>query len=157
MALGRYCAMPGDTFIKLDTEIRAEKKLKDNLILIGGPGVNLITAEFNEYLPVYLTGEAHGKAPKAVFGFDLYSERTKRRYKDPAIGYIIKCANPISKEHQLLVVAGLGRRGTLAAILALTRRATTIIHKSEPDEFSHVVRGIDIEGKGSIDDIEVLE
>jgi DNA-binding transcriptional ArsR family regulator len=157
MALGKFCVMPEHNFVKLDTEIRAEKKLKDNLIVIGGPGVNLITAEFNENLPVYLTGDAHGKAPKAIFGFELYSERTKRQYKDPAIGYIMKCPNPAAPTKTLLILAGLGRRGTLAAILALTKNTSSIIHKSESKEFAHVVRGIDIAGKGVIDDIEVLE
>lgn len=157
MALGRFCRMPVDNFIKLDTELRAENRLKENLIIIGGPGVNLITAEFNEHLPVYLTGDAHGQAPRAVFGFDLYSERTKRTYKDPAIGYIIKRQNPLAQSSSIMVAAGLGRRGTKAAIIALTRNASSFIQKSEIDEFSHVVRGIDKAGKGEIDDVEILE
>jgi DNA-binding transcriptional ArsR family regulator len=157
MALGLFCQMPEQNFIKLDTEIRAENRFRENLVLVGGPGVNMITAEFNEYLSIYLTGEAHGKAPKAIFGFELYSERTKRHYKDPAIGYILKCKNPLAPKNHLLVAAGLGRRGTLAAILALTRYTKKIMQKSETDEFGHVVRGIDIEGKGEIDNIELLE
>jgi DNA-binding transcriptional ArsR family regulator len=157
MALGRLCKLPDFNFIKLDTDIRAEKRLSENLIIIGGPGVNLITSEFNEHLPIFLTGEAHGKAPKAIFGFDLYSDRTKRTYKDPAIGYIVKTHNPDDKTKNLLVIAGLGRRGTLAAMLALTRKTTELINKSETDSFGHVVRGIDSAGTGEIDDIEILE
>jgi DNA-binding transcriptional ArsR family regulator len=157
MTLGRLCRLPDFNIIKLDTDIRAEKRLRENLVIIGGPGVNLITSEFNEHLPIYLTGEAHGKAPKAVFGFDLYSEHTKRRYKDPAIGYVIKILNPMDNTKHILVIAGLGRRGTMASMLALTRRSTELIHNSETDTFGHVVRGIDSEGTGEIDDIEILE
>jgi len=157
MSLGRFCKLPDYNFVKLDTEIRAEKRFKTNLIIIGGPGVNLITSEFNEFLPIYLTGDAHGKAPKAVFGFDLYSEHTKRRYKDPAIGYIVKVRNPMISTRQILVIAGLGRRGTMAAIIALTRNTEKMIHGSQTDAFGHVVRGIDSRGTGEIDDIEILE
>jgi hypothetical protein len=41
--------MPTDFAIKLDVDVKAEKEEKNNLILVGGPGTNLLTQEINEY------------------------------------------------------------------------------------------------------------
>jgi hypothetical protein len=147
-----------DEWVKLDVEARAENRLKENLIVIGGPGVNLITAELNEHLPIYLLGEAHGEAPKAIFGSELYSDHTERSYKEETIGYIIKQPNPFNKKRTVIVLAGLGRRGTKSAVIAMTHFYDELITERESStQFSHVVRGVDLAGHGSIDSIEILE
>ncbi len=147
-----------DEWVKLDVEVRAENRLDENLIVIGGPGVNLITAELNKHLPIYLLGEAYGEAPKAIFGSELYSDHTDRSYKEETIGYIIKQPNPFNKKRTVIVLAGLGRRGTKAAVLALTRFYDELISGRESStQFAHVVRGVDLAGHGSIDNIEILE
>src|SRR4030067_873445 len=50
--LGQFAKMPTEFAIKLDVDVTAEKEEKNNLILVGGPGTNLLTQEINEYLPV---------------------------------------------------------------------------------------------------------
>src|SRR5207244_6817063 len=46
-------AVPSEFIVKLDVDAKAEKMLTgNNLISIGGPGTNIVTAEFNRYLPV---------------------------------------------------------------------------------------------------------
>src|SRR5215510_4729028 len=52
--LGRITgAIPPEFIVKLDADAKAEKVLAgNNLISIGGPGTNIVTAEFNRYLPI---------------------------------------------------------------------------------------------------------
>jgi len=156
MLLGGLVGIGSKDFVKLDVEMRAENKMKENIITIGGPGVNLVTAEFNEYLPVRLLGEARGEAPKAIFGKELYSEKSKKKYKEETIGYVIKQENPFNKNKHIIVIAGIGRRGTKAAILAVTRHYDKIL-KGAPSDVARIVKGIDLTGDGSIDNIEVIE
>ena len=44
--------MPTDFAVKLDVDVKVEKEEKNNLILVGGPGTNLLTQEINDYLPI---------------------------------------------------------------------------------------------------------
>ena len=44
--------MPTEFAVKLDVDVKVEKEEKNNLILVGGPGTNLLTQEINEYLPI---------------------------------------------------------------------------------------------------------
>ncbi|MFQ6081502.1 MAG: helix-turn-helix domain-containing protein, partial [Candidatus Bathyarchaeia archaeon] len=50
--LGQFVDLPEDFAIKLDVDVKAEKEEGSNLILVGGPGTNLITEEINEFLPI---------------------------------------------------------------------------------------------------------
>ena len=50
--LGQFAKMPSEFAVKLDVDVKAEKEEKNNLILVGGPGTNLLTQEINEYLPI---------------------------------------------------------------------------------------------------------
>ncbi len=50
--LGQFAKMPTEFAVKLDVDVKAEKEEKNNLILVGGPGTNLLTQEINEYLPI---------------------------------------------------------------------------------------------------------
>ncbi len=50
--LGQFAQLPNEFAVKLDVDVKAEKEEKNNLILVGGPGTNLLTQEINEYLPI---------------------------------------------------------------------------------------------------------
>ena len=69
--------------VKLDTEVRERELEENNLILIGGPITNMITARINDELPIKMkTGER----------WSIYSENTgKTYYENP--GLIIKIKN----------------------------------------------------------------
>jgi DNA-binding transcriptional ArsR family regulator len=49
---GQLVELPDDFAIKLDVDVKAEKEEGNNLIVIGGPGTNLITQEVNDFLPI---------------------------------------------------------------------------------------------------------
>ena len=50
--LGQFAKMPTEFVVKLDVDVKVEKEEKNNLILVGGPGTNLLTQEVNDYLPI---------------------------------------------------------------------------------------------------------
>ena len=51
--LGTICNIPQGFIVKLDEDAKAEKELEDNnLFVIGGPGTNIVSSEFNKYLPI---------------------------------------------------------------------------------------------------------
>src|SRR4030042_1178633 len=59
--LGQFAKMPTEFAIKLDVDVKAEKEEKNNLILVGGPGTNLLQQEINEYLPVRFNMQSSDK------------------------------------------------------------------------------------------------
>ena len=51
--LGSFCSLPQNFVVKLDVDAKSEKISRtENIISIGGPGTNIITSEFNRYLPI---------------------------------------------------------------------------------------------------------
>ena len=157
MLLGSFVSAGKRDYVKLDVEIRGGNKIGENLIVIGGPGVNMISAQLNEHLPVRLLGELKGEAPKAVFGTELYSEKTRKKYKEETVGYIVKQKNPFNKKNNVIVLAGLGRRGTKAAVLAVTRFYEQVFKNQDLRNFARIVKGYDLSGRGEIDSVEILE
>ncbi len=134
---------------KLDTEIR-ESDLKTNLILIGGPSVNMVTNKINESLPVYidLSGEVK-----------ISSKLSKRTYSEDECGLICIIDNPIEPQFKILVLAGKRFQGTRAAVIAFINYLDKILQGNKHDRSvkAHVVRGYDVDGDGVIDDVEFLE
>lgn len=134
---------------KLDTEIR-EIDLKTNLILIGGPAVNMITNKINENLPVYidLSGEVK-----------ISSKLSKRAYLEDECGLICIIDNPIEPQFKILVLAGKRFQGTRAAVIAFINYLDKVLQGNKFDRSvkAHVVRGYDVDGDGVIDDVEFLE
>ena len=92
---GRFVGLPEDFIIKLDVDVKAEKEEGSNLILVGGPGTNLITEEVNDSLPVRfnMMPSEHG----FLFG-GLISERTGMVYTGDSVGIVAKIVNPRNKE-----------------------------------------------------------
>ena len=57
-----------------------------------------------------------------------------------------------------MILAGIRFNGTKSAVLALTRFPDKILEKYSGEEnWSCVVKGIDFDGDGKIDSVEVLE
>jgi len=153
--IGQYTALPDEFTIKLDVDVKAEKEEKNNLILVGGPGTNLLTQEINDYLPIRfdMTPSKHG------FLFSgLISQKTKNVYTADTMGLIAKVVNPWDKEKRVIVLAGNKAVGTKACVLALTRfwKQALKNYKGE-DNFATVIQGFDLDGDGKVDSIEVLE
>jgi len=153
--LGQYVKLPDDFVIKLDVDVKAEKEEKNNLILVGGPGTNLLTEETNEYLPTRFSVKSteHG----FLFG-GLISQKTGNVYTSDTIGLIAKIANPWDKDRRIIVLAGNKAIGTKACVLALTKFwKETLKNFNGIDSFSAVIQGFDLDGDGKVDAIEVLE
>ena len=110
--------LPEDFAIKLDVDVKAEKAEDNNLILVGGPGTNLITQEINEFLPIHfnMIPSEHG----FLLG-GLVSEKTKKVYSADSMGVIARIPNPWNKEKTVIVLAGNKAVGTKACVIALTK------------------------------------
>ncbi len=148
--LGRHGSLE-DELSRLDTDIKNESAYDDNLFLVGGPLTNVITAEFNEYLPV--------RFDQQNFPYRrLISEQTGEEYSEGTIGLIAKTPNPEATEKTATVIAGIRNTGTRAAVLGLTQHAEKVLDEYEgEDTWARVVRGRDMDGDGRIDAVETVE
>ncbi|MGB9756320.1 MAG: helix-turn-helix domain-containing protein, partial [Candidatus Bathyarchaeales archaeon] len=115
--LGQFAKMPEDFAIKLDVDVKAEKEEKNNLILVGGPGTNLLAQELNDYLPIRFNMQPSEQG--FLFG-GLVSKKTSNVYTADAAGLIAKIVNPWDKTKRIIVLAGNKAVGTKACVLALT-------------------------------------
>lgn len=143
--LGHLCSLPRrfSTMLDVDVDLR---KSEGNIILVGGPVTNLSMARVNDFLPVKFSE----KKPWGIAG--------RQSYTDDNIGLIAKIPHPYSKNHGILVFAGIRFSGTKAAVLALTRFSKLILsHYSGQKEFHAVVQGFDLDGDGKVDSVELLE
>jgi len=133
---------------KLDIEMR-EKDLKNNLILVGGPLVNMITRKINKILPVNFD----------LANKDIVSRISSNVYRDDQFGSINMIENPRNRTKKILVFAGKRFPGTRAAILAFMSDPKKILrgNRFDKSKISRVVRGYDMDGDGVIDSAEVME
>ena len=147
--------MPRDFAIKLDVDVKAEKEEKNNLILVGGPGTNLLTQETNKYTPIKFNMQSSEQG--FLFG-GLISEKTSLNYTSDANGLIAKIINPWDKTKRIIVLAGNKAVGTKSCVLALTKyHDKTLLNFEGEDTFAVVVQGFDLDGDGKIDSIDVKE
>jgi predicted transcriptional regulator len=153
--LGQFVKMPEDFAIKLDVDVKAEKEEKNNLILVGGPGTNLLAQEVNEHLPIKFNMQPSEDG--FLFG-GLISKRTGRVYTADAVGVVAKIVNPWDTAKRVIVLAGNKAVGTKACVLALTNYwEKTLKGYNGEEPFSKVIQGFDLDGDGKVDAVEVLE
>ncbi len=153
--IGQFVKMPADFVIKLDVDVKAEKEERNNLILVGGPGTNLITQEINKHLPVRFNMQSSDQG--FLLG-GLSSKKTARVYTADAVGLIAKIVNPWDKTKRIMVLAGNKAVGTKACVLALTNYwKKTLQGYHDKDTFATVIQGFDLDGDGKVDSIEVME
>jgi DNA-binding transcriptional ArsR family regulator len=153
--LGQFVELPEEFAVKLDVDVKAEKEEENNMILVGGPGTNLITQEVNESLPIRfnMMPSEHG----FLLG-GLVSEKTGNTYTADTVGVISRIVNPWNKEKRIIVLAGNKAVGTKACVLALARFFRESLKKFSGEEtFATVIQGFDLYGDGKVDSIEVLE
>jgi len=129
----------------LDTEVK-ERDLKDNLIVIGGPIVNTITAKLNDKLLVSFL-----KREKSFF-----SKLTNKKYFDDEIGVIIKQKNPFNKNKHVLVIEGKRYFGTKACVICFLNYFEELNKRINEKNYV-IVRGYDEDSDGIIDNVEFLE
>lgn len=147
--LGSLCELEDNFIVSLDVDVKAEKKQNRNMILIGGPVTNIIASELNEKLAV-----------KFVWNnaWQICSSVSKRCYAQENCGLIAKVKNPWDKNKSVILIAGLRYNGTKACVIGITQQIDKILKDySKQKEFYRVINGLDRDGDGKIDDIEILE
>lgn len=152
--LGTFLNYVPSSSIKMDTEIR-EKDLKRNLILIGGPGVNSITAKVNPKLPIRFVRVNY----KNNYFTQLKSEISNKTYSDESYAIVCKTKNPFDRSKSILVIAGRRFFGTRAAVLAFMQKFDELCkgNSYNPKIHARVIDGIDMDSDGEIDAVEFLE
>lgn len=141
--------MPSEFVVKLDVDAKAEKVLSgSNLISIGGPGTNIVTAEFNHYLPIQFDEDN--------FWSGLV-DKAGRRYSSDTHGLIAKIKNPYDESSNIIVVAGVRSAGTKSAVIALTNYGEEVLKKyKSKEDWALVVQGFDMDADGKIDHVDVV-
>lgn len=144
--LGEYCVNTGDA-VALDTELFRDSSFDHNLVLLGGVLTNTATKKFNTAFPAHFSGED--------FPYREIST-PNASYSDASIGIVAKAEHPNNPEKAVYLVAGIRNAGTEAAVRAF-KNLEDIIEDYEKGEHYTVVRGLDMDGDGEIDDYEVIE
>jgi len=145
MFLGGFCQLPKKFIVKLDTEIKAENAEKRNMILIGGPITNMISNELNEHLETKFEWKSGWKIKSGG-----------KEYINEDVGLIVKTKNPWDKSKTVIMLAGLKYEGTKTCILGLTQYSDLLLSKYTKTDYYRLVRGLDLDGDGKVDDIEIL-
>ncbi len=149
LVLGRMAGPRHPWTVYLDTEVRAGATSGGNLIVIGGPVTNLVAMDLNPHLPIRFDWRE---------GWRLISTRSGRTYAEETVGLVAKITNPWRSSHRVLLLSGLHRAGTMAAVLGLARHPSKVLATHRPGEdFHRVVEGLDRDGDGRVDDVAVLE
>lgn len=146
LKIGNY-ASTGQLSTLLDTEVNRDSRFDENMILLGGVLTNTLTKKYNDAFPAHFEGEE----------FPYREIRTpESSYSEDSIGVIAKTAHPEDGEKALFMVAGVRNKGTEAAVRAFKNLEDITQDYSEGD-FYVIVRGLDMDGDGRIDDYEVVE
>jgi len=147
LALGSFLSPRPGMQLLLDTDARASGRVRENLIVVGGPVANIVTQDLNPHLPVRFDWEQSWRLRSP--GGTSYSEEE--------IGLVAKIRNPADPGSWALVLAGVHTAGTVAAILAVTGHSRKVLAGYREGEFCAVVRGLDRDGDGRMDDVAVVE
>jgi hypothetical protein len=147
--LGTLCNGPSDFVVKLDVNTKAERIMDErNLICVGGPGTNIITAEVNKYLPINFN--------EKNFWLGLVDSHGKV-YNADNQGLIAKIKNPYDNKRNVIIVAGVRSVGTKSAIIGLTNYSQEILKTYDSQEkWALVVQGFDMNADGKIDHVDIV-
>ncbi|MFP4115981.1 MAG: S-layer protein [Candidatus Aenigmatarchaeota archaeon] len=144
--LGGFCDLEERFIIKLDTEVKAEEALDRNLILVGGPITNTVSRDLNEKLDVRFDWEKTWK---------IVSEKTGNTYSDENLGLVAKIED---RGNARILLSGLDFKGTKSCVIAVTQHLEEVLGDyRQGEEFYRVIRGLDRDGDGKTDDIEIME
>ncbi len=153
--LGQFAKLPNEFAVKLDVDVKAEKEEKNNLILVGGPGTNLLTQEINEHLPIKFIMQS---SEQGFMLGGLSSKKTGQIYTSDVSGLVAKIVNPWDASKRIIILAGNKAVGTKGCVIALTNLWEKTLHKYKgEDTFAVVIVGFDLNGDGKVDSIEVRE
>lgn len=147
--LGNLCNLPHGFVVKLDEDAKAEKELEDNnLIIIGGPGTNIVSSEFNRHLPIKFNEDNYWSGLVDKFG---------KIYHLDNLGIIAKFRNPFNEKKYIILIAGVRSIGTKSAVIAFTNfsKKTFSDYSGEEKEWEAIVQGYDMDSDGKIDFVDI--
>ncbi len=147
--LGTFLTRLEELSVRLDTEVRSED-LQKNLILIGGPVVNVITQKVNDSLKIKFDKDANWAIKSSISG---------KTYHADECGIIVKAKNPFNPKKWVLVVAGKRYAGTRAVTLAFIKYFSELAkgNSINSDIPARVVEGLDKDADGIVDDVRFVE
>ena len=147
--LGTFLTHLDELSVRLDTEVRSEE-LQKNLIILGGPVVNTITAQINDKMPVRFDKEHN---------WTIKSEISDKHYPGEECGIIVKMKNPFNPKKWILVIAGKRYQGTRAVIIAFLKYFSEIAKGNSVDSKipARIVEGLDRDADGFVDDVRFVE
>ncbi len=147
--LGSFTNSVSAANYKLDTEMR-ESDYKQNLVVVGGPKANTITAALNENLKVRMDENDD---------WNIVSKSSGHSYGEDDNGFIAIIKNPWDVTKKIIIFAGRRFPGTRATVIAFVKHLGEITkgNKYDPRSSTKVVKGIDYDGDGVVDDVEFLE
>lgn len=148
-ALGQFVQVPKTFPVKLDVDLKTEKLQSSNLLVVGGPRTNVISAELNRYMPVRFSEESF---------FGSIVDSAGRKHLSEFDSVVTKIRNPWDPTKVCVVAAGLSGAATKAAVIGLTNMAEQVLARyTEIDgDFAVVLRGLDMDGDGKVDSVEML-
>ncbi len=147
LALGSVASPPASFAVKLDVDVRAERSYDSNMIVVGGPGTNMVASELNGHLPVRFNEENYWRGLVDDEG---------RTFDQPTDALIAKLPSPFSPGKYVVLVAGVRHVGTKSAVLALSTDHERVLGNYAGIPFTVVVRGYDVDGDGKVDHVEPL-
>ena len=146
-ALGQFVRLPERFPVKLDVDIKAEKLLSSNLIVVGGPRTNVVAEELNPSLPIrFKQGGFWGSI----------TDQGGKLYNSELDCIVAKVRNPWNPEKNCVIAAGLTGAGTKAAIIGICNQAESLFQGYTRGEFVAVLRGVDRDGDGKVDSVDAL-
>lgn len=147
--LGTFINNVSGLNVKLDTEVRNDD-LQKNLIVIGGPVVNVVMAKINRFLPVKFDQKK---------GWAVTSSISGKTYHEDSCGIVAKVKNPFNKKKWVLVVAGKRYAGTQAVTIAFLNHFNELVKGNKYDNkiSARVIEGLDRNADGVVDDVRFVE
>lgn len=146
-ALGQFVNLPKFP-VKLDVDLRAEKLLASNLVIVGGPRTNVVAEGLNPHLRVRFS--------QSGFWSSIVDEDGKS-YASELDCIVEKVRNPWDPAKTCIIAAGMTGAGTKAAIIGVCNFAEVLFQKYRAGDFAALLRGLDRDGDGKVDSVEVLK
>jgi len=147
--LGTFLTDISALSVRLDTEVRTEE-LQKNIVLIGGPVVNVVTQKINEKMPIKFDKKKN---------WAIHSTLSDKSYPGDECGVVVKMKNPFNPKKWALVVAGKRHHGTRAVTIAFLKYFSELAKGNvhNPKVAARVIEGLDRDADGIVDDIRFRE
>jgi hypothetical protein len=126
------CKIKADRIVQEGMEvISPDDKKRSNLVLVGGPDFNRVTQEISKKLPIVYRRDANDARYNHI-----YSLISKNRYYGSRCATIQAVPRPFDNDNNIaIVVFGMERRGTNAAVKALMEKPEKELKNSSKENY----------------------